>query len=287
MEQSQTAQPLEPSAALMAALERLLRPLVRLLLENRVSYPVLATVLKQLFVEVAAEDFKLEDKRVTTSRLSLLTGIHRREVNRQRQEASRRPKGAPTSISMGSQIVTLWTTEPRWLDETGAPRPLARISENDDEASFEELVASTSRDIHPRSVLDEWIRLGVVQLDDEDRVHLQRAAFVPARGFEEKAFFLGRNVADHLSAASENLMSDEPSFLERSVHYDSLPAESLESLREWIRTTGEDALARVNARARSILESAAEREHGRRVNFGVFFYESEAKEDTSDREKVD
>lgn len=48
-----------------------------------------------------------------------------------------------------------------------------------------------SKDIRARSVLDEWLRLGIAHLDDQDRVRLNAEAFVPARGFEEKAFYFG------------------------------------------------------------------------------------------------
>lgn len=270
--------PLAPSSALVEALRRLLRPLVRLLLHNGVSYPFFADLLKGLYVDVAARDFKLDSKRVTTSRLSLLTGIHRREVKRLQGVEATQGREVPAAISLGSQLVTRWTSDPEWLDSEGNPRALARVSEGSDEPSFERLVASASRDIHPRSVLDEWIRLGVVWLDEDGRVRLQRAAFVPARGFDEKAFFLGRNLGDHLAAASENLMSEAPRFLERSVHYGALPVDDVAALRELVRREGEDSLRRVNERARTMRDSAPDDGPKRRVNFGVFFYEEDPDE---------
>jgi len=268
--------PLAPSSALIAALRRLLRPLVRLLLQNGVGYPFLSDLLKGLYVDVAARDFKLDNKRVTKSRLSLLTGIHRREIKRLQETEATQGREVPAAISLGSQLVTRWTSDPEWLDSAGNPRALARVSQSADEPSFERLVASASRDIHARSVLDEWIRLGVVWLDEDGRVRLQRAAFVPARGFDEKAFFLGRNLGDHLAAASENLMSEAPRFLERSVHYGELPVEDIETLRELVRREGEGSLRRVNEKARAIRDAATENGPKRRVNFGVFFYEEEA-----------
>ena len=68
--------------------------------------------------------------------------------------------------------------------------------------SFETLVASVNTDIRPRAVLDEWLRLGVVQIDDSDQVCLVVDAFVPEKGLDEKAFLFGQNIHDHLAACT-------------------------------------------------------------------------------------
>ena len=77
---------------------------------------------------------------------------------------------------------------------------LQRSSPPAGEPGFEDLVASISTDIRPRAVLDEWQRLGVVEVDDAGLVRLVVGAFVPARGFDEKAHYFGRNLHDHLAA---------------------------------------------------------------------------------------
>ncbi|MEM9177577.1 MAG: DUF6502 family protein, partial [Myxococcota bacterium] len=77
----------DAAGAVVRMLRRMLRPLVRLLVSQQIPYPLLAQLVKRLYVEVATEDFALEGKRVTVSRLSLLTGIHRREVKRIQEDA--------------------------------------------------------------------------------------------------------------------------------------------------------------------------------------------------------
>jgi hypothetical protein len=262
-------------AALVAALRSLFRPLVRLLIDNGITYPFLAELLKSTYVEAAAEEFPLEHKRLTTSRLSLLTGIHRREARRL-LDAARSPEAAdarpPRSVTLGSALVARWTSEPAYLDAKREPRALPRADAGDGEASFEQLVASVSRDIHPRSVLDEWLRLGVAELDAEDRVRLRAAAFLPRHGFDEKAYYLGRSVRDHISAAATNLMADEPPFIERSVSYGSLPAGALPALAALSTRLGAAAIDAVNAAARDAKQGTGGGER-RRMTFGVYFYE--------------
>ena len=67
-----------------APLARLLRPLVRLLIRSGITFPVATELLRELYVNVAENDFGLPDKEQTDSRVSLLTGIHRKEVRRLR-----------------------------------------------------------------------------------------------------------------------------------------------------------------------------------------------------------
>jgi hypothetical protein len=261
-----------PAGALVRALRRLLRPLVRLLLANQVTYPFLANLLKAVYVEVADRDFAIADRPQTVSRLSLLTGIHRKDVKRLR-EAPPPDDAPPPNVSLGAQLVARWTGRPEFLDGEGRPRRLPRWRGRTGGPSFEELVASVSKDIRPRAVLDEWLRLGVVEIDAEDRVRLIVEAFVPEKGFDEKAFYFGRNLHDHIAAGAHNLAGRSPPLLERSVYYGELSAESADELAALAEQKGMDALRAVNRRALELRErEASEAPRTLRINFGIYFY---------------
>jgi hypothetical protein len=268
-----------PPPPLISALRRLLRPLVRLLLANGVTYPFLANLLKSVFVEVAERDFRLEGRRQTDSRINLLTGVHRKDVRRLRQQqATAEP--VPPAVSLGAQLVARWTAMPPYLDEQGQPRPLPRLTSEGGDVSFEALVESVNKDIRSRVVLDEWLRLGIAQLDDDDRVRLNVAAFVPERGFDEKAYYLGRNVHDHLAAAAHNLAGERPPFLERSVYYDGLTTASAAALAELARELGMQSLQAVNRRALELQERDRQDPAAkRRMNFGIYYYSADETED--------
>jgi len=134
-------------------------------------------------------------------------------------------------------------------------------------------VARVNRDIRPRVVLDEWLRLGVVEIDDEGRVRLHAGAFVPSKGFEEMSFYFGHNVHDHAAAAAHNLLGGEPRFLERSVHYDGLSADAVEQLARQAGTLGMETLVAVNKNALSLAKRSGSTSLARqRMTFGVYFY---------------
>jgi len=269
------ADALDASPALVLAFKRLLRPLVRLLLAKGVTYPYLCGQLKTIFVDVAAHDFPLKGKRQTDSRLSLLTGVHRKDVHRFMNEP-RDTGAAPHNVSFGSRLVARWCGETDYLDESGEPRPLSRLATADGGPSFERLVADESKDIRSRAVLDEWLRLGLVVVDDEDRVCLRTGAFVPEEGFEEKAYFLGRNVRDHLAAATHNVLDGKPPFLERCVYSDGLNEAATAELAALSERLGMHALRAINRRARELRESSGGDQPVQRMTFGVYFF-SEAR----------
>lgn len=260
----------KPSPSLLAAVRVLLRPLVRLLMARGVTCPMLASLLKEVYVEVAERDFAA-DGPPSDSRVTLLTGIHRKDVRRLRSQAPAAAEEIPASVALGAQIVAAWTS--RFRDAKGRPRPLARLQSQGGAESFEALVASVSTDIRARAVLDAWVRLGVAVLDGDDRVVLRNAAFVPSRGFAEKAFYFGHNVGDHLAAAAHNVLGGKPPFLERSVHYDSLDAASVAKLAAAAEDAGMQALRSVNKEAMQAEARDAKTEAPKqRITFGVYFF---------------
>ncbi len=259
--------------SLLRAVRYLLRPLVRLLLAYQVTYPVLQKLLKSVYLEMAERDFSLDGRRQTASRLSLLTGIHRKDVRRLREESAD-AYTPPPSVSLGARLVAQWTGAPEFRGEDGRPLPLQRGSGAG--PSFDALVASVSKDIRARPVLDEWRRLGVVTVDDEGLVRLVVDAFVPSRGFDEKAHYFGRNLHDHIAAGAHNLEDASPPLLERSVYYDGLSPESVRELAELAERTGMDALQAVNRRARELQERDEARPESRlRINFGAYFFHTD------------
>jgi len=263
-----------PPRAFVQALRHAMRPLVKLMLSRGVTFAYASELLKSLFVEVADRDFRLDDKSPTDSRVSLVSGVHRKEVSRLRLAMESGEETVPEVISLGAQVVAQWMGATPYVDKSGTPLPLARFASEGAELSFEALVARVNRDIRPRVVLDEWLRLGVVHIDDEGRVCLNAGAFVPTKGFDEMSFYLGHNLHDHAAAATHNLIGGRPPFMERSVHYDGLDARVVAKLAEQAGTLGMQALVAVNKTALAAAKraGAAASPQRRRMTFGVYFY---------------
>jgi hypothetical protein len=268
--------------SMLSALRRVMRPLVRLMLRKGVTYTMFTDLLKEVFVDVAHREFRLDDKVPTDSRVSLLTGVHRKDVRRLRSEEGMPTAALPENITLGAQLVNVWTNSPPFCSGAGQAMALPRLASVGGDGSFDALVAKVSTDIRGRVVLDEWLRLGIVRLDDQDCVHLEAQAFVPQKGFEEKTAYFGHNLHDHACAAVHNLSGEGLPFFERSVHYDALTSASVDTLREAVTQDGMQTLLAFS-RLAAELENAdvPSHEERQRITVGLYFYTEATDPDSS------
>jgi hypothetical protein len=184
-------------------------------------------------------------------------------------------------LALGARVVAKWIGEAETTDDRGEPLALPLHAESG--PSLEALIASISTDVRPRAVYEEWLRLGVIELDGDGRARLREAAFVPSRGFEEKAHYFGRNLRNHIAASARNLAGDGPPLLERSVYYNQLSSRSVEELEGLAKELGQAALEAVNRRALELRQrDRVAGEHDRRMHFGVYFFEASEGEDADD-----
>jgi hypothetical protein len=271
-----------PPTPLLKAARRLMRPLVRLMMRSGLTFPILADMLRALFVEVAVSDILTDPKARTDSRISLLTGVHRKEIRRLRGLPEDQAAGVPDVVTLASQLIARWVGSAPYTDDAGQPRPLARNKQDaqGSEPSFEALVESVTSDVRPRAVLDDLLGHGVVLMDVDDRVQLNTAAFIPRPGGEEQLFYFARNLHDHVAAAVANISaSGTPRFLDRSVHYDRLTHAQATELEEYARKAAMQVLLDVNRRALELTEAAPDNQDAaqRRINLGIYVFDADEK----------
>ncbi|MEM8793175.1 MAG: DUF6502 family protein [Pseudomonadota bacterium] len=261
-------------------IEGLLRPLVRALISQGVTAPALYRIVKKLYVDVAEKDFAIEGARQTDSRISVLTGVHRRDVKAFREGADGDDGAVREKVTTIASVLGKWLADPAYTDRNGNALTLPRTASRG--ASFEALVSSVSRDIRPRTVLDELVNQGLVRVDERERISLDTEAFFGPADTDQKIHFFAENVGDHIAAAVENLLADEPPFMERAVFYNRLSPKSVAELEEAARTHGMEALTALNTRANALQNEDLEKADGtERFRFGVFFYrEDEAAGET-------
>jgi len=265
------------NTVVVAAVRKIMRPLVKFLIANQITYPHLINLLKSTYVDVAEKNFIVEGKKQTDSRINLLTGVHRKDVKRLRSEQVN-PAERPANISIGAQLIARWVGDKSLLNEDGSPKTLPL--QDDDEFSmnsFEGLVANIAKgDIRPRVVLDELMRLDMVELDPDHNVILKTKAFTPNRGQEEKLYFFGKNIQDHLCAGVHNLSGEQPPFFDRSVYYDELSESSIQELNVLADSLGMDALIKMNEKALALQKADKGDLNARyRMNFGIFNYNTD------------
>lgn len=215
--------------ALTSALARLLRPLVRILLRHGMPFKTFAEVAKQVYASVAMEDFPVARKKQTVSRVSVLTGLSRKEVQRVLRRPVRQDEEATARYNRAARVITGWLRDPEFRDREGRPIPLAWQG---GAGSFGRLVRQYSGDVPARAMLDELLRVGAVERLPDGRVRLLSRGYVPQLSEVDKLNILGADVADLIGTIDHNLESGAkaPRF-QRKVMYDNLPAEAVERFR--------------------------------------------------------
>ena len=263
-----------PDEELVAAVALVLRPLARLFLEHGLVFATVEELVKEAYVRVAEAEFPLDGEPPSDSRVSILSGVHRKDVRRLRTRGTAASR--EIALPFASEVVTRWISDPRYVDGHGRPRVLARAAAGPD-PSFEELVAGISTDVRPRVLLDELQRLGVAARTGDDRVELLVHVFVPQTDRKQRLFYMGRDLHDHIAACVHNLAGREPSMLEQSVYSFELSDRSVEHVATAARREWKKALARL-IRVMAACEER-DREAGetsRRMNIGMYFFHEAA-----------
>jgi hypothetical protein len=228
-----SAQP-GPADALTGALRQLLAPLARLALARGVTQATLDELLKQALVDAADRQYAELPPHRRVSRISTATGINRREVTRLvealREGAAHQP---PPQRSLASELFAHWRTDRLFCDRRGSPAELPRQGPA---PSFEALAQTITRDVHPRSLLDEMVRLGMAAHDRQrDTVRLLSQDFVPRGDASRMLRAMGNNVGDHLQAAVDNVLAESPRHFEQAIFADGLSAASVAELDRLVR----------------------------------------------------
>ena len=260
---------------LHAAVLRLLRPLVRLLLHHSVPYETFADLARWVYVDVAEKDFALPNKKQTASRISVITGLNRKEVARLQEMTVEDNAGAIESFNRAEKAVTAWRHE---YPKADSPSHAASLP-LEGKRSFATLVKRYSGDMPVRAVLDELLRVGVVRKLADDKIELvSRGTIVPdAENRQTLLANFGQDASDFIGAFSHNVLtSDEHKLFQRRAWSDNIPVEALPLSREFAKRHGQTALENFANQLAPFDQDVSPNTEGTgraRVVLGIYYYE--------------
>lgn len=247
-----------------------MRPIIRLMMRHGIVLQTFNELVKSVFTEEAEKEIAASGGPTTDLQISLMTGIHRKEVKRFRDEGYDSFILSQT-LCTGADVVTLWLTDKRFLSGRREPKPLTtRRGKPID--SFSNLVRAVNAELRPNAVLAEMVRLGVVKVENE-HAHLVVDAFVPQKGFDDRVQYLAENGHDYLSTVVHNIGQPKAPMLEQSLSATALSAASAEELERTARNLWKLVMQQVMERAIEL--EARDKAAGQvdsRINFGVYFY---------------
>jgi len=256
-----------PHTILTQCLQSLLLPLVNFCLRRALKFQDFSELAKRTFVQAAEAEMRRKGLAPSYLRLSVMTGLQRREVARILDTHGSLEKVE----NLTTRVIGRWASDRRFSDARGKPRVL-EIEGKDSE--FARLVHSVSKELNPYALLFELERLGSVT-----RVAGGAKLLMPSyesRGNAGESFeMLGEDVEDLVSAVEENVLFDPKNLnLHAKTTYDNIPVEFLPQIRSWLLQLG----SKVHREARAYLsqfdKDISEKHRGKagsaRVVLGTF-----------------
>lgn len=255
--------------ALLAATSQILVPLVRVLLRNGVACAAIKELVRRAAVGVAYEEFGLEGKSPTQARISVITGLSRKEVARLLNEHHAAGRAPVERRNRAASVLGAWRRDPDFCDERGEPLRLPFTGD----LSFAELCKRHSGDMKPRSIADELVDAGALE-EADGFLSMTTRGYVPGKDRVELVRMLGTDTAEFIETIDHNLRAQEGEArrYQSKVHYDNVPAgckeEFLRYSSERTQALLEDLDRWLSARDRG--DQPAEREQRISLGLGAF-----------------
>lgn len=235
----------------MKHVDLILRPLARLAIRRGWTFGEVSERLRRAFLVAARAEAGPD---ATDSRLSVMTGLQRRDIARLKDSTDPKPQRQPLS-----EIIALWAEDPAF-DTSALPA-------KGPHPSFASLAAQVRKDVHPRTFLDMLIAAGAVT-ETDDGLRLSARGYQPLPGSEDQLAYLGANVGDHLSAAVTNIVDGADAY-DVSVHYTGLNAEAVARIEALWRQKQQELAQELN---RFVRHLPAEADGDQRFRAGAYFH---------------
>lgn len=163
----------------IATLKSLMKPIIMLFLRNGVTYKEFASLCKSIFVEAAAEDYGIRGRPTNISRISVLTGIDRKEVKRLKDLLKENSTAieAQSSQDRITRLLTAWHKDPEFIDSEGNPRQMPICGKQN---SFQSLARRFGGDVPWQTFHKELLRAGAVT-QEGDLVEAKTRYFFPSQ----------------------------------------------------------------------------------------------------------
>ncbi|MCL4790793.1 MAG: hypothetical protein KJ040_01940 [Gammaproteobacteria bacterium] len=224
----------ELKAALLSAYTRLLRPLVRILLRNGVSYPEFAEVAKKVFVTVVIDESPTGDADALAARAAIRTGITRSEALRVLSDGN--SPSIESNLNRITRVLTGWHTDTAYTGPYGLPLEL-RLTQRD-QPSFSSLVETYSPGTQPIALLKELIRIGVVKEIEVGRFRVLTRTYLPKTDVPDSLERIGQAVQHLIETVEHNRLEVDPErrLFERTVYADDgICEEDLPRFKSYVR----------------------------------------------------
>ena len=235
---------IDVKSTLENALRALLRPIALVTLRSGLTWKEFSELTKSVFVSVATDEFGIRGRPTNISRTSILTGISRKEVKRQREllEGDSPPVSSKTTDA--TRLLSGWHQDPDYTGPDGGPLPL---SLDGAAPSFSALFDAYGGDTPQQTMIRELLAAKSVEKDAGGRLVAKRRYHMPAELDLGNLRFFGTNLFDHAETLCNNLANDgRPKRLEGFAVDQSVDAACADEFREFLDQRGQQFLEEID-----------------------------------------
>ena len=245
-------------STLLSAFKPLMRPLVRILVRNGVSFGEFSELLKTVFVDAAQDVLQLPDSRQSVARLAITTGLTRLEVSRLLTQSEADAEALAGRLSRVGRLLTGWHQDSDFTGPYGIPYEVP-FEAAPGRRSFCELVRRYTGDVPAADMLDELKRIEAILDLGNGFYRVLARSYIPSAADPAKFHAMSVAFTDLAKTLDQNLRPDEDhKIFERRVWApngispgDALDFDSyvkdrgqqfLETLDEWLSSRETEAI---------------------------------------------
>jgi hypothetical protein len=260
-------------AQLVHTLRSVLRPLARILFRAGVRFDEFVELLRGIYVEITIRDAVESGQSISTGRISILSGVSKRDVERlvSSDDWLRIPK--PTDAAALAAVLHRWHTDSAFLGPYGVPLELPITGQSG--RNFTDLVGGSPIHIDPVSAYEQLLIAKMISKSGDTHVKVLSRSYVMPEP-------LSSEMLEHFGSAMTNLASTldfnmtpahKAKRLERTVFPDDgLPEELRSEFDQFVRERAQELISDVD----DWLAAAARRpikNPGQRTNTGLSVFQ--------------
>lgn len=227
------------------ACRTVLRPLASMLLRCGMTWREFSELSKAQFVRAATEEFGIRGRPTNVSRVSILTGISRKEVKRQRDLLQNKQSPVKTKTTDATRVLSAWFQDPDYVDENSVPKLL---KESGPKPSFESLCADYGGDIAMPTMLKELLNTETIERTQNGLLRPMRRFYQPVALDDESVLWAAELIKDLSETTNDDLFreSKTPPRFVRKAENKQVRADSLEEFRALLRDRGQAFLVEID-----------------------------------------
>lgn len=235
---------LDIKSTLRLACRALLRPIASVVLKCGMTWREFSELSKSVFVSVATDEFGIRGRPTNISRVSILTGISRKEVKRQRELLAEPVTPISPKTTDATRLLSGWHQDPDYVGSDGAPLALEREGRK---PSFKSLFENYGGDTPEQTLSRELLKAGSIEEDDQGRYVARRRYHMPVEMDSGSIRFFGTNLFDHANTLSNNVAGDNKiPRLEGFAVDDQVHPDAVEEFRTYLDERGQQFLEEID-----------------------------------------